>query len=351
MRRIPLLSTWNRSGFAARGGFLSSVIGVELAIVLLVLMALGASLVAGAAPRSAAASQQASKSRPIRGVAVAGADERHVVVLTDACCFVRDLDRSETYPLWMRVESERATAVAGSSADHHVLICRDHRRMDLFNAESGESVWRTTLPRGDGLAAAFSPDGSMIAVATDQREVLIVESQSARVVRTIKAEEPVHSVCFTPCGRRLVVPVTRREIGVWDLDRGCEIVRFPIPDGAATSLAMHPSGDSIAVATYEGLSLLMSLTDGQVKRKWSVSILPVLDVAFRPDGQEIFTASCDGEVCVFSPEHDAAIRQFTAHQDAVRRIAFTGERLVTGGYDGIVRSWDPSTARGIALDL
>ncbi len=307
-----------RSGFAARDGFLSSLFGVELAIVMMVLVALGAALVAGAEPKPTAASQQPDKSRPIRSITIAGADDRHLVVLTDACCYVRDLQLSETFPIWMRVESERATAVAGSPVDHRVLLCRDQRRIDLLNAETGERLWSTALPRGDGLAAAFSPDASMIAIATDKREVLIIDSQSAAILRSFEVEESIHSVCFTPCGRRLIAPASRKEIGVWNVEAGGEILRIPVPGGAASSLAVHPSGNMIAVATYEGTTLLMSLADGRVKREWTVSPLPVLSVAFGPDGQEIFVARCDGQISVFSPEHDALLRQFNAHQDAVR---------------------------------
>lgn len=351
MRRTSLLSTRRRrTGFAAREGFLSSLFGVELAIVLLVLVALGAALVAGAEPKPAATSQQADKSRPIRSITFAGADDRHLVVLTDACCYVRDLQLSETFPVWMRIAAEQATAVAGSPVDHRVLLCRNNSRLDLLNAETGERLWNTTLPPGNGVAAAFSPDGSKIAIATDKKDLLIIESRTAEIRHSFEVEESIHSVCFTPCGRRVVAPVSR-EISVWEIESGREAVRFPISGGAATSLAVHPSGDSIAVATYEGTMLLMSLTDGQVQREWPVSHSPVLDIAFRPDGQEIFAARFDGQISVFSPEDDAPIRHFTAHQDVVRAIAFAGERLMTGGYDGLVRSWNVSTTRETSLDL
>jgi WD40 repeat protein len=207
------------------------------------------------------------------------------------------------------------------------------------------------LPRGDGIAAAFSPDGTKVAIATDQKEILTVDSRSAGILRSFPVEETIHSVCFTPCGSRLVAPVSRAEIGVWDVESGRAIARLPIPGGAAKSLALHPSGDSIAVATYNGTTLLMSLADGQVTREWSVTYLPVLSVTFRPDGQEIFAARCDGRVSVFSPDHDAPLRHFIAHQDVVRTMAFSGDRLMTGSFDGVVRAWNLSTTREIPLEL
>jgi WD40 repeat protein len=350
-RNSQITSSRSRTGFAARDGFLSSLFGVELVLVILVLVALGAALVAGAEPQPTAASQQPDKSRPIRSITIAGADDRHLVVLTDACCYVRDLKLSETFPVWMRVESERATAVAGSPVDHRVLLCRDQRRMELLNAETGERLWSTALPRGDGVAAAFSPDASMIAIATDKKEVLIVESQSAAILRSFKVEESFHSVCFTPCGRHVVAPVSRDEISLWDVESGREVLRFPFPDGPVTSVVVHPLGKLIAVGTYQGTTLLMSLADGQVKREWRASHLPILNVVFSPNGQEVLAARCDGQVSVFSPEHDSPLRHFTAHHDAVRTMAFAGERLVTGGYDGLVRSWNVATTREISLDL
>lgn len=351
MRPISLLRNEARQTTATRSGFFSSLIGLELTIVLLVLVALGAALVAGSEERRAAATQQPNKMRPVRRIATAGAGGSHLIVLTDACCFIRDLVRFETFVVWMQAEDERVNAVAGSSVDERLLLCRNKGHLDLLNVETAKRVWHATLPTESGIAAAFSPDGTNLAIATDKARILLVASETGRVLHTIDVVEAAHTVCFTPCGQRIVAPIGRADIGVWDAVNGLEVARFSVDREVVTSVSMHPSGQSLVVGTYDGMTLLIDLAAGTIKQKWQVSSLPVMNVAFAPNGKEIVSAGCDGKVTIFTAKSDVPLRSFRAHSDAVRTVAFAGEYLLTGGYDGLVRVWESTSGRKVPFEL
>ena len=324
----------------ARRGFLSSAIGLELVIVMIVLVVLGAALLFSGQQSRAAAAEQSNKMLPVRRIVVAGTDGQYLVVLTDACCSIRDLASAETTVVWMRVDEERATAVAGSPADEQILLCRSQGRMDLLDSKTGKNLWHVRLPTGNAIAAAFSPDGTIMAVATDQARMLLIASASGEILRSIDLTEPAHTVCFSPCGGRVIAPIKGTEVGVWDTASGREVRRFPVGRDAATSVAAQSSGDSVAVGTYGGMTLLIDMSTGDIKRQWKTSAFPVMSVAFSPNGEELVSAGCDRHVTVLSPHLVSPLKRFAAHDEAVRSIAFAGEFLLTGGYDGLVRRWD-----------
>ena len=68
----------------------------------------------------------------------------------------------------------------------------------------------------------------------------------------------------------------------------------------------------------------------------------VYDVAFRPDGTRLATASADGTVKVWDATQGAELLTLSGHTNYVYSVAYSGDgaRLVTGSEDGTAKVWN-----------
>jgi WD40 repeat protein len=143
------------------------------------------------------------------------------------------------------------------SGERGVDAGNDHIR--LWEVATGREVRQY----GDMLwgieQAAFSPDGRLIAGASLEGYVTIIDTASGREVRRIQAHAGnAYSVAFTPDGQRMlssggtddIGEDLRREFGIdnsvrlWDVTTGQELARFTGHTGNVLRVAVSPDGRS-----------------------------------------------------------------------------------------------------------
>src|SRR5579871_777052 len=72
----------------------------------------------------------------------------------------------------------------------------------------------------------------------------------------------------------------------------------------------------------------------------------VYAVAFRPDGEQMATASFDHTIKIWDVATGHVVRTFTGHQDKVLALAYSvdGRQLASAGMDGTIRLWDTANS-------
>ncbi len=158
-------------------------------------------------------------------------------------------------------------------------------------------------------AVEFSPDGALVASASDQL-IHLREPGSQRLVRTLFGEAPIFSLAFSPDGKWLASAEPGGRARLWQVETGEPFT------------LLEPPSDRPG---RSGAFL------------WSV--------AFSPDGSLLAGGRSDGDLLLWDlrqqPPRAAAM---TAHARAATSLAFnpTGEaglRLATGGLDGVLAIW------------
>jgi hypothetical protein len=240
------------------------------------------------------------------------------------------------------------------------------------------------------LAAAFRPDGKVLATAGTDKTVRIWDPATGKQVRLVTGHPDwIRAVTFSPDGKLLVTGCDDGMIRVWDAATGKQLrhlghdgwitgVAFS-PDGsllasagrgtviwdflgvkqlstlegqgtAARGMAFSPNGTEIASAVPGG-AVGLWLTGGKELRRISGHAKRVRDVAFSPDGSLLASASDDMTVQVSRTATGAIVRVLREHRGRVHSVAFSpdGRLLASCGQDSIVRLWDANGGQLRAL--
>jgi WD40 repeat protein len=96
-----------------------------------------------------------------------------------------------------------------------------YRTVRVWNIDSGE-VEQTLEGHSDSVrGVAFSPDGSKLASASDDRTVRVWNVDSRKVEQTLEGHSDfVVGVAFSPDGRKLASASADRTVRVWNVDSG-----------------------------------------------------------------------------------------------------------------------------------
>ncbi len=121
--------------------------------------------------------------------------------------------------------------------------------MHLEDVASGEKLLTFPTLAGQTVPMVFSPDGRLLISYTDGPQKSGQRGVTLRLWEVLTATELqtfptsfAEKAAFTPDGRLLALPTTRKELLVWDLSYAKELHRFKGFDAQVTLLAFSPDG-------------------------------------------------------------------------------------------------------------
>jgi eukaryotic-like serine/threonine-protein kinase len=201
----------------------------------------------------------------------------------------------------VRAHAKPMRNLAFSPNDARLATVDDNGVLKLWNVASRTLLAETTIPRklanGFNAPLAWSADGRTIAVAS-ATTIMLHESESGRLVRTLDPEGLVVGLRFSPDDRMLVSAQQDLKVSFWDARSGRLLDRIPTSHQLRIhNLRFSPDGRTLATAV------------DQVKL-WNVATRQEV-VTLRGHERNIFGA-------LFSPN---------------------GNVLVTADYEGAVRLW------------
>jgi eukaryotic-like serine/threonine-protein kinase len=211
---------------------------------------------------------------------------------------------------------------------------------------------------GIGGAAAFHPDGHMIASVVGGQtteddshpgEVRFWDAKTGALIATLQAPSTAHRLVFRPDGARLALATTTGSILIWDTASGKKLLRTP-PDGQMIpSLAFSPDGQMIASASWDQTVKIMDADTGKVLQVLQGHGGPVQSVAFHPDGKRLASGDGDATVKVWDLRTGQDLLTLRGHKSPVYGVAFSpnGELLGSGSSNGNLKIWELASGRAI----
>jgi WD40 repeat protein/serine/threonine protein kinase len=215
----------------------------------------------------------------------------------------------------------RHVLVVNTPAPHMRLVLPARGPGVLWTADvaTGRRLVQMTLA-GTLLDFALSPDGQRVATACEDGTAQVWDLETGRPLGDpLRHMGPVRSVGFRPDGRQLVTAGDDRTARVWDTETG---KAFRVLDHSG-----------------RGLAAFFGQSPG-----------PVLAAVFSPDGERVATSQ-DGQVRVWRVADGKPVgppmqvESGSLQHDFVLAFSADGRRLLMGGGQRVIRSWDADTGR------
>lgn len=210
----------------------------------------------------------------------------------------------------------------------------------------------------DVVSLAFSPDGSTLASASYDGNVKLWQmsrtldgTPRGTLLKTLdhdgNSDQDVYDVHFSTDGARLASASLDGTIKVWT-NTGGTLVATLLHNSPVLSLSFSPDGKAIASTSPDGVRLWTGTNFSQVE------LLPDTEqdfwVSFSPNGQYFVSSGMNGSIHLWN--RDGTLRQqLVGHEGTVHRAVFShrSQFIVTAGQDNTVRLWD--TATGDSLQV
>lgn len=195
-------------------------------------------------------------------------------------------------------------------------------------------------------AIAFSPDGQLLASASDDLTVKLWHVQNGKELRTFPGWYAAKAVAFSPTGKLLATGHTGQII-LWDVETGSKFGGLQF-SGSVEALAFRPDGWLLAAGSSKGLITFWDIETGSVRHTPKASG-SIHSITFSPDGKII--AGCHSKtVTLWDVETGQELRTFSGHSKPVKSVAFSpdGQLLASGGDDNTIALWDVATGEQLS---
>lgn len=271
----------------------------------------------------------------------------------------------------IRFRHGRSIDCLGFGADGKTLVTCGWGEVRFWNVASGAEI-RRFPEQSRARNVALSPDGKLLAIRVriDNSEVepiAIREVATGRLLRQFSDKEFPSRFLFSPDGK--VLAAFSRQKGIIEL--------WDSVNGRRMHTLKHEADCWPEAFSTDG-KMLLSCTDNTIHSNtihiWDVATGKELrqikqnrirEIALSPDGKLLATVDSihrgwwqpDSRVHLWDMANGRELRQLTVsvkESDSqspamVWRMAFApdGKSLLTGGWDGVLRVWDPATGREI----
>ena len=217
----------------------------------------------------------------------------------------------------------------------------------LFNAMANRHE-RVALLGHEGSirAGAFSPDGKILATASDDHSVRLWNAATGTTAGVLQGHAAeVNALAFSPDGKRVATGSNDRTARLWSAETGAQLAVMAGHERSVLCVAFSTDGRRVATASDDNTVRLWDAASGMTVGTLSGHEDAVRMAQFSTDGTQLLTASDDGTARLWDVETGAPLAVLRGHEAVVNSAVFSSDSkaIVTASNDTTARIWDATT--------
>lgn len=229
--------------------------------------------------------------------------------------------------------------VAPSQADTRLQIMKTLQKAVYSIRESDRLVGQN----GGFKSVSFSPDGKILASASDDNTINLWNVKPAKLISTFTGHRgKVWSVKFSPDGKILASGSEDGTIKLWDVNKKTLIKTIKAHHGWVRSLTFNPTGQILASCSSDQTIKLWNIADSRLLKTFTGHTNRIIHIDFSPDGKTLASASFDNTVKLWDINNGTLIHNLEGHRNYVRSVSFSpdGKTLASADADGVLKLWN-----------
>jgi WD40 repeat protein len=223
-----------------------------------------------------------------------------------------------------------------------IAVAKKRGIMQLLDATTQEPLVTFGEEGESILVIAWSPDGHRLASGGWDGIVHLWDVANGQLLATLSANvDRVTGIQWTSDGNRLIVSGFESGYQVWNASTYEFINRFV---GYSYSTALNPDNTLLAEAAAGGV-VIRNVETGEYLTPFRGHIREVMGVDWSPDGTRLVSGGWDGTVRTWDAVTHQALLVLSAHAGIVPEVHWSpdGTRIVSSGSDGVAHIWDANT--------
>jgi serine/threonine protein kinase len=250
-------------------------------------------------------------------------------------------------------------AISWSPDGSKLASASDDKTIQIWNPASGESLLTLRGHTETVSSIAWSPDGSKLASTSDDKTLRVWNSTTGAMLTTLKGD-PLGGpryLAWNKDGTKLAIGTDNGKVQLWNLEPETEPVTIRSEQGWLTAIAWNPDNTKLANGTQDNAIQVWDVNSGKLLVTFPAHTGFIYALNWSPDGNKLASASLDGTVHLWDMLRDQPLSQLTikAHNGGVNQVVWSpdGRKLATssgfvnlGGIDDLTaRIWDSDTGK------